>query len=107
MNISLVGFRYIAGFAYCFKCPFYVTSCQFSMYTRSVFMSLVYFYTLNISRIFKTQSSLVVICYISKVVLFSEMLCFFCLTDVLLLYMFVALPHGAVGWSAVSDCGIS
>ena len=33
--------------------------------------------------------------------------CCYCLTDVLLLLCSVALPHGAVGWSAVFDCGIS
>ena len=30
---------------------------------------------------------------------------FVCLPDVLIL--FVALPHGALGWSVVCDCGIS
>ena len=32
----------------------------------------------------------------------SWLLCFYCLLDVL-----SVLPHGAVGWSAVCDCGIS
>ena len=33
---------------------------------------------------------------------------FIVLLDALLLYMFcVTLPHGAVGWSAVYDCGMS
>ena len=31
----------------------------------------------------------------------------YCLTDILLLKCSVTLPHGAVGWSAVCDCGIS
>ena len=34
-------------------------------------------------------------------------LCYYCLTDVLFYKCSVALPHGAVGWSAVCDCGIS
>ena len=32
---------------------------------------------------------------------------FYCLIDVLYYKCYVALPHGAVGWSAVCDCGIS
>ena len=33
------------------------------------------------------------------------MVCFFVFSDVLLLCS-VSIPHGAVGWSAVCDCGI-
>ena len=39
----------------------------------------------------------------------SWLLCYYCLTDVLFLYIYissVALPHGAVDWSTVCDCGI-
>ena len=37
----------------------------------------------------------------------SWLLCFYCFLDVLLLKRLVALPHGAVVWSSVCDCGIS
>ena len=38
----------------------------------------------------------------------SWLICFYCLMDVLLQYCIcsVAIPHGAVGWSVVCDCGI-
>ena len=36
----------------------------------------------------------------------SWMLCNYCLTDVLLLQMFCGPSYGAVGWSAVCDCGV-
>ena len=36
------------------------------------------------------------------------LLCYNSLTDILSLYIFsMALPYGAVGWSAVCDCGNS
>ena len=35
------------------------------------------------------------------------LLCFYCLPVVYRLLFYVALPRGAVGWSAVCDCGIS
>ena len=37
----------------------------------------------------------------------SLLLCYYCLTGVLLFKSSVALPHGAVGKSAVFDCGFS
>ena len=37
----------------------------------------------------------------------SWLLCYHCLTEVCYYKSSVALPHGVVGWSAVSDCGIS
>ena len=37
----------------------------------------------------------------------SSLLYFVCLLCVLCFYCSVALPHDAVGWSAVCDCGIS
>ena len=36
----------------------------------------------------------------------SWLLYFNCLPDVLWLLVFCAFPHGAMGWSAVCDCGI-
>ena len=37
----------------------------------------------------------------------SWLLCFYCLTDACYSKCTVALPHGAVGWSGLCDCGIS
>ena len=33
--------------------------------------------------------------------------CYYCLTDVLYYKCTLALPHSALGWSAVFDCGFS
>ena len=46
-------------------------------------------------------------CVHSSFAIESWLLCYHCLTDVLFYKCSVTLPHGAMGCSAVCDCGIS